>query len=74
MDLIVAELSLESKDLEHLNYGEFLARFFNDDGIDGVEEVDERYEDDYKKRIDEEQFEESVDSRSKAASRKKNGK
>lgn len=41
VDLIVAELSLVSEDLNHLDYVEFLNRFFIDKDEMGVEEVDE---------------------------------
>jgi hypothetical protein len=41
VDLIVAELSLVSVDLEHLDYIEFLNRFYMDKEDMGVEELDE---------------------------------
>lgn len=44
MDLIVAELSLVSQDLEHLDYVEFLNRFYIDKDDMGVQELDEEYE------------------------------
>ena len=51
VDLIVAELSLVSEDLGHLDYVEFLNRFFIDKEDMGVEEVDEEDEEDNSKTL-----------------------
>ena len=51
VDLIVAELSLVSEDLSHLDYVEFLNRFFIDKEDMGVEEVDEEDEEDNSKTL-----------------------
>lgn len=49
-------MCLYSEDLQHLNYEEFLDKFV-DTGDMGVEEMDEEYEDEFKTRIVEEQYE-----------------
>ena len=51
VDLIVVELSLVSEDLSHLDYVEFLNRFFIDKEDMGVEEVDEEDEEDNSKTL-----------------------